>query len=160
MVCFMSPTTRMLMGIATISLGATLVAQGFNLMTGRWQLTLRVDGTVPTAGGPPESRAQTEVQVKKPRTFTRCVTADDVKTLNLVSVDDSDEKDCRIVKSTITSTVADITRACAGEEPHTETAHFEAATPQTLRATITSTRGLDTLKTSITGKWIAANCLD
>jgi hypothetical protein len=148
------------MAAATVALGATLAAQGFNLKTGSWEFTMRVEGTVPMAGVPPEMRARMEVEVKKPRTFTSCVTAEDVKTLNLGKMDDSDDEDCKIVKSAITPTVADITRECGGDEPHTEIAHFEAATPQTLRATVTSTRGLDTMKTSIAGKWIAANCKD
>ena len=153
----MTPTTRLLMWTGVIALGATLSAQGFNLQTGSWEITLRVDGTVPTAAtAPPGTRP--DVPLKKARTFTRCVTPDDVKTLNLGLTDSRTEKDCRVVKSTITPTVADMTRTCGGDDARTEVAHFEAPSPQTLQATITTTRGLETTKTTIAGKWLAAAC--
>jgi hypothetical protein len=55
-----------------------------------------------------------------------------------------------------TATSADIVRRSTGDEPRTETIHYEASSPQTLRADISSKGATGTMTMAITGKWVAA----
>ena len=94
-------------------------------------------GTIPMDGVPPAMRAQLEAEMRKPKTFTSCVIAEDLKSLNLGKTEDSDDEECKVVSSSITPTAGDVVRQCTGDEPRTETAHFEAASPPALTATVT-----------------------
>ena len=88
------------------------------------------------------------------------MTADDVKQLNLGKTEDGNDEDCKVLTSKITPTAADITRQCRVDQTYTETARFEARTPQTMTANISrkSAEGTTTIK--MTGKWVAARCSD
>ena len=143
-----------------VSIGVTLLAQGFNVRTGTWEFNMTMQGAMPMEGIPPEMRAQVEAEMRKPRVYKSCVTAEDIKSLNLGKTDDSDDEDCKVLTSKITATTGDITRECTGDKPHTETAHFEAPTPQTLKANISSKAATGTMTMVITGKWMAARCTE
>jgi hypothetical protein len=144
---------------ATVALSAgILVAQGFNLRTGTWQFTITMKGAMPMEGIPPEVQAQIAAQLSKPQITTSCVTTEDLKQLNLGRTDDSDNEDCKLHASKITPTSADITRECTGDEAYTETAHFEAPTPQSLHANISRKTAEGTMSITMAGKWVAAQC--
>jgi hypothetical protein len=143
-----------------LAVGATLLAQGFALRTGAWSFTMTMQGGMPLEGLPAATRAQIEAEMNKPQTFRSCVTAEDLKNLNLGRTEDSDDEDCKTVASNVTATAADITRQCTGDEPSTETSHFEAATPQTLKGTVTKKGAKGTMTMNLTGKWVGPKCVD
>ena len=149
---------------ATLAAGivssAIVFAQGFALRTGAWSFTMTMQGGMAMEGVPPAVRAQIEAEMNKPQTFTSCVTAEDLKNLNLGRSPDSDDEDCKTVSSKVTATSADITRQCTGDEPSTETSHFEAATPQTLKGTVTKKGAQGTMTMNLTGKWTGPKCVD
>jgi hypothetical protein len=105
-------------------------------------------------------RAQIEAEMRKPRVLTSCVTAEDIKSVNLGKMDDSDDEECKVLTSKVAPTSADITRECAGDQPRTETSHVEAPTPQSLRANISSKGAAGITTITMTGKWVAAQCKD
>lgn len=146
----------------TIGMGltVTLFAQGFNMRTGAWEFNMTTSGAMPMDGVPPEMRAQIEAEMRKPRTFRSCVTAEDLKSLKLGKTDDSDDDDCKVVTSKITATAGDVVRQCAGDMPRTETAHYEAPTPQTVNANISTKSATGTMTMTIAGKWVGAKCSD
>ena len=141
--------------VAALAAGTGLLAQGFSLRTGSWSFTITMQG-MSLAGLPPEVQAE----LKKPQTFTSCVTAEDLKNLSVGRPPDSDDEDCKTVSSKITATVADLTRECSGGNAGTETQHFEAATPQTLRGTIAKKTAAGTTTIAISGKWVGPMCTE
>lgn len=151
-----------LAGLFALCVGAaTLLAQSFELRTGTWEFTMTVQGAIPMDGIPPAMRAQMEAEMRKPQTYKGCVTAEDVKDLRLgKNSDDDDEEDCKVVSSKMTRITADIVRQCAGDDPKTETAHYEATTPQTLKAAIATKKPGGTMTMNVTGKWLAAKCTE
>ena len=153
--------THVWLAVLAVGLSAgTVLAQGFNMRTGAWEITMTMGGAMPMEGIPPEMRAQIEAQLRKPQVVTSCVTAEDVKQLNLGKTNDSDDEDCELLSSKIGPTAADITRQCTGDQVYTETARFEAPTPQTIKANISrkSAEGITTI--AMTGRWVAAQCKD
>jgi hypothetical protein len=96
--------------------------------------------------------------MRKPRTSQSCVTAEDIKSLDLGKMDDAEDKDCRTVSAKITPTLGDIVRQCTGDQPRTETAHFEATSPQTMKANITSKSAEGTMSIAMSGRWLNAEC--
>lgn len=144
--------------LATFTAGATLLAQSVNLRTGSWQYHMTVEGAIPMDGIPENMRASLEAEMRKPRDFTSCLTAEDLKNMSLGKTDDADEEDCTVTASRLTATGGDLTRECTGARPRTETMHIEATSPQVMRATIVTTRGQGTSTTTLTGKWLAAQC--
>lgn len=143
--------------LVALSVG-TLLAQGFGARPGTWQFTMTMGGDMPIEGVPPEVAKQLAAQLAKPNTVNNCVTAEDIKQVTLGKMDDGDDEDCKTLSSKITTTTADIVRQCAGSDPYTETAHFEAPTPQTLTANISQKRAKGTTTITIAGKWLAAAC--
>lgn len=139
-------------------LGASLLAQGFNLRQGTWEFNMVMEGAMSMEGIPPAMRAQIEAEMRKPKVYQSCVTAEDVKNLELGKADDDDDEDCKVVTSKMTATTGDIVRQCTGDRPRTETSHFEATTPQTLRASISSKAASGTSTIALTGKWVSAQC--
>ena len=136
----------------------SVYAQGFNARTGAWEFTLTMQGALPIQGVPPEMRAQIEAEMRKPKVFKSCVTAEDLKSLSLGKTDDSDDDQCVVVSSKVTATTGDVVRECKGDTPHTETAHYEAPTPQTLKANIASKAAAGSSTMIVTGRWLAARC--
>lgn len=137
---------------------ATLVAQGFDLRTGAWSITMTIDGAMPMDGLPPAARANLEAQLKEPQTFTSCVTPADLKDLSLGKPDERDDDECSVVSIKSTGKVADVTRKCAGDEPSTSTSHFEAPTPETLRGAVSRKSARGTMTVNLSGKWVAETC--
>jgi hypothetical protein len=140
--------------------GTTLLAQSFALRTGSWSLTMTIKSSTPMEGVPPEMRAQIEAQLSRPNTITTCITAEDLKNLRLGNQEEGDDRDCKTTSLKVTATTADITRQCAGDEPSTETSHFTAPTPTTLKGTVTTTTAEGTTTIDMTGKWMAAKCAE
>jgi hypothetical protein len=146
--------------VGGLAIGTILYAQGFNARTGTWEFTVVIKGGMPMEGVPPAVAAQIQASLAKPQTSTSCLTAADLKNLNLGRMDDSDDEDCKILSAKVTPTVADITRECTGDDPYTETAHFEAPTPQTVRGDISRKTAKGTMTMTMTGKWVAAACME
>jgi hypothetical protein len=146
------------MGIA--SLTVVVFAQAFNARIGTWEFTMTMQGAMPMEGVPPAMRAQIEAEMRKPQVFKSCVTAEDLKSLKLGKPNDGDDDDCKVVTSKMTATSGDVVRECTGDMPRTETSHYEAPTPQTMKAHILSKSATGTMTLDVTGKWIAAACRD
>ena len=141
--------------------GATLVAQSFDARTGTWEFTTSgMQGALPLDGIPPAMRASLEAEMRKPQTFKGCVTAEDLKNLNVGKMDNDDDEECKVINSKITKTAGDITRQCAGSRPRTETSHFEASSPTALKVTTSSKTAAGVSTITITGKWLNARCTD
>ncbi len=144
--------------VAVVLVAGYAYAQSFNLRTGQWDFTMT--GMASVLGDlsqlPPEARAQLEAAAKQPQNYKSCVTAQDLNDLSLGQVDD--DEDCKVTAKKISGTTADVTRECTGDDKHTETIHYEAVSPESLRATINSVsaRGKGTI--TITGKWVGATC--
>jgi hypothetical protein len=141
--------------VAALATGAGLLAQGFNLRTGSWSFTMTMQG-MSVVGLPPDVQAE----LKKPQTFTSCVTPEDLKDLNVGKPPDRDDEDCKTVSSKVTATVADVTRQCSGDNAGTETLHFEAATPQAVKGTIVKKTAAGTTTVAISGKWVGLKCAE
>jgi len=145
---------------ATVLFGVSLVAQGLNLRAGTWEYNMVISGAIPMDGVPENMRASMEAELRKPRVFKSCLTAEDVKSLNLGRTDDSDDEECKVLSSNLTASGGDITRECTGDRPRTETVHVETTSPQAMRATVTSQGAQGVMTTTISGKWLAAACRD
>ena len=143
--------------VVVLSVGS-LLAQGFGARTGAWQFTVTMRGDMPMQGVPPEVAKQLAAQLATPQTTNSCVTAEDMKNLNLGKMEDGDDEDCKLVSSKVTATTADFVRQCTGDESYTDTAHFEAPTPQTLTGNISRKSPQGTMTINMAGKWLAAAC--
>ncbi len=148
---------------ALVVFAAIAYAQSFNLRTGQWDFTMNIAGS----GGrgdlsqlPANVRAQIEAELKKPLNYKSCITAEDVKNLSLGKQDDDDDEECKVTARKITATVADMTRECAGDNKRTETGHFVATSPETLRATINVVSANGPSSITLAGKWIGAVCTE
>ena len=139
--------------------GTTLLAQGFNVRTGTWEFTTVMQMSGPMPGVSPEVQQQIQAALAKPQTSRSCVTADDLASLNLGNVDDDEE--CKTVSSKITPTAGDIVRQCTGDDPRTETAHFETSGPTSVAARINAKAQSGAASNiSMTGRWISAQCTE
>jgi hypothetical protein len=151
------------LAIAALAIGVsvgTLLAQGFNVRTGTWQYTITIKSSMPMEGIPPEVQKQLLADLSKPQTTTGCLTPDDLKQLNLGRTDDNDDEDCKVLSSTFTPATADVVRECAGDDPYTETAHFEASSPQALTGSISRKSAKGAMNMTMAGKWVAAACME
>lgn len=142
-----------LVGAAMPSL---LLAQGFGMRLGRWQYTVTMSGGMDLSKLPPAARAQAEAAMKQAYTVTACVTADDLKRMQIGA--DEDDEDCKVTSQKITATTADMVRVCTGDNPRTDTVHAELTTKEALRMTVTSTGGDRPGQVLMMGKWIGAEC--
>jgi len=77
-----------------------------------------------------------------------------LKDLDLGKNDDGDD-DCKVTSKNITGSTADVTVKC---EDHTQTMHYEALSPESVRGTLKRTGGERPAEMTITGKWVAATC--
>ena len=136
---------------------AALSAQAFDLRLGQWAYTISGMKMAPEALAkmPPSARAAMEQMMKQPQTNRSCLTAEDLKELNLAK---SDDEDCKVTAKKITGSVADITTTCTGYNPHTQTMHFEALSRESVRGIMKVTGGNGPSEVTITGKWVAAAC--
>ena len=152
--------TRLCLAVLTlaVSVTVTVFAQGFNARIGTWEFTMSMQGAMPIEGVPPEMKAQIEAEMRKPKVFKSCVTAEDLKSMKLGKTKDGDDDECKVVTSKITATSGDVVRDCTGDMPRVETAHYEAPTPQTMKANISSKSATGTTMIDVTGKWIGATC--
>ena len=141
--------------LAAAAVTATLSAQAFDLRLGQWEYTISGMKMPPEvlAKMPPSARAQMELMMKQPQTNRSCLTAQDLKDLNLGKHDDDD--DCKVTSKKITGSVADITVTC---DDHTQTMHYEALSRESVRGTVKMAGGNAPSEVNITGKWIAAAC--
>jgi hypothetical protein len=138
--------------LVVAALGAGLSAQGFELRLGQWEYTMNI--TMPPemlAKLPPAARAQ----IQQPQTNRSCLTAQDLKEMNLGV---SDDEDCKVTSKKITGSAADITMTCTGDRPRTQSMHVEAVSRESMRGTMKMTGGDGPSEVGITGKWIGAAC--
>ena len=128
---------------------AVLSAQAFDLRLGQWEyaITMKMPPEM-LAKLPPAARAQ----MQQPQTNRSCLTAEDLKELNLGKNDDDD---CKVTSKKITGSAADVAVKC---ESGTRTIHYEALSRESVRGTIKSTGGDGPSEVAITGKWVAAAC--
>lgn len=145
---------------ATAALGA-LTQASFEIRTGEWQMTV-AGFDMPAAALeklPPAARAQFQAEMSKPHTSSSCISAEDLKDLNIGKMGD-DDADCKVTSRSVTRTGADFTRVCTGDEKRTDVMHVEAPTPTAFRANIKSTTPDGTMTMTMTGKWLSATCKD
>lgn len=147
----------MVAGLLCAMAPALVLAQGFGMRLGRWQYTITMSGGMDLSKLPPAARAQAEAAMKQTHTTTSCVTAEDLKSMQIGSSDDEDE-DCKVTSQKVTATTADMVRVCKGDNPRTETMHAELTTKEAVRMTITSTGGERPGQILMVGKWIGAEC--
>jgi hypothetical protein len=123
--------------------GAPLIAQVVDLRPGQWQWTITMSGGLPPGVDvsklPPEVAAKMSDEAAKPMTVTDCITAEEVRKGWDGSMDDEDE--CKVTSRKLTGTTLDVTRVCAGDRPRTESVHFEIQSRESLRGSVTATRG-------------------
>jgi hypothetical protein len=131
---------------------AVLSAQAFDLRLGQWEYTI-------TMKMPPEMLAKlppaARAQIQQPQTNRSCLTAQDLKEMNLGG---SDDENCKVTSKKITGTVGDVVMTCTGDRPRTQTMHFEAPSRESLRSTIKVTGGDGPSEVATVGKWVAAAC--
>jgi Protein of unknown function (DUF3617) len=159
------PSRTVIIGLlllaGTAVVGALTQGGAINIRTGQWEIT--TNGiNIPDAALaklPEGMRDQFKAQMSKPQTSTSCVTADDLKDLNIGKVGDNDDSDhCKVTSRSITRTTADITRECTGGDVRTLVMHVDAPTPTALRASIKTTNDDGTMTMAVTGKWLSATC--
>ena len=150
-------TLPILMFCALVAAVAVTYAQSFDLRLGQWEYTIGGMQIPPAdlAQLPPAARAQAEAMMKQAATNRSCLTAEDLKELNLSKTDD---EDCKVTSKKVTATTADITMTCTGGGPRTQTMHYEALSRESMRGTIKTTGGNGPSDLTITGKWIGAVC--
>ena len=158
----MSSIHRLLIGTVVLALSVTAgaVAQAtLDMRVGQWEMTLNGMQMPPAALEklPPAARATVQAEMAKPHTSKSCITAQDLKDLNLGKMDD-DDSSCKVTSRNVTRTTADFTRECTGDEKRTDVMHIEAATPTTFKANVKSTTEDGTMTVAMTGKWIGAAC--
>ena len=134
----------------------TLSAQGFDLRLGQWEYAIS-GMKMDLSKLPPAARAAAEEAMKRSATSRACLTAQDLKDLNLGA---NDDEDCKVTAKKITGRMADITMTCSGDEPRTQTMHYEALSRESMRGTVKVSGGDGPSEMTITGKWIAAACTE
>jgi hypothetical protein len=136
--------------LAATAFAAVLSAQSFNLKLGQWEYTINMKMPPEMlASLPPAARAQFE----RPQMNRSCLTAQDLKDLNL----GKNDEDCKVTSKKITGNAADIVMTCDGRR---QTLHYEALSPESLRGTIKADGGDGPSEMTITGKWVAAACTE
>jgi len=153
----MKPTISIASVLIVLAVGS-LLAQGFGARPGTWQFTITMKGDMPMQGLPPEVAKELAAQLAKPQTTSGCVTAEDLANLNLGRMEDSGDEECELISSNVTATMADFVRECTGDETYTDTAHFEAPSPQTLNGNISRRSAEGTMTITMAGRWVAAAC--
>lgn len=140
--------TRLLLAAFAAAAVTVLSAQSFDLRLGQWEysITMKMPAEM-LASLPPAARAQFE----RPQTSRSCLTAQDLKDLNLGKNDEG----CKVVSKKITGNAADIVMKC---DRGTQTLHYEALSPESMRGTLKMQGGEGPSEMAITGKWIAAAC--
>ena len=138
----------LLAALSTAAVTAVLSAQSFDLRLGLWEyaITMKMPAEM-LANLPPAARAQFE----RPQTNRSCLTAEDLKDLNLGKNDEG----CKVASKKITGNAADIVMKC---NSGTQTLHYEALSPESMRGTLKMQGGDGPSEMAITGKWIAAAC--
>ena len=138
----------LLAALVAAALTALVSAQSFDLRLGQWEYTINMKM-------PPEVLAQipaaARAQFERPQTNRSCLTARDLKDLNLGRTED----DCKVTSKRITGNVADIVMQCDGRP---QTLRYEALSPESMRGTIKSTGSDGPSEMTITGKWISTAC--
>ena len=122
---------------------------GFDVKLGEWEYTINMKATPEMlARLPPEARAV----MAKPQTSRSCLTAQELKDLNLGA---SHDEDCKLVSKKIANGIADVVVKC---DDHTQTMHYEAVSRESVRGTIKMSGGDGPSEVSLTGKWIGTAC--
>lgn len=131
-----------------VTAAAALSAQSFDLKLGQWEysITMKMPAEM-LANLPPAARAQFE----RPQTNRSCLSAQDLQDLNLGRT----ERDCKAVSKKITGNAADIVMKCDGG---TQTLHYEALSPESMRGTLKMQGGDGPSEMTITGKWVGTSC--
>ena len=160
-------------GVAILT-AASIAAQHtpLNVKTGLWETTTTSSSSgmpsVDLSSLPPERRAQVEAMMKgrqngAPQTHTQqsCVTKEK---LEKEGFQQERREGCTQTVTTSTGTVQEVKVVCTGEHPSTALAHFEAASPESIKGTIKVTTsagrggGDMTININLTGKWLAESC--
>ncbi|MEO8483911.1 MAG: DUF3617 family protein [Acidobacteriota bacterium] len=155
-------TMAVLLISVTVAVGALAQGATFDVRTGEWEMTMG-GFEMPAAALeklPAGARGQFQTEMRKPHTSSSCISAADLKNLNIGKTGDDDDKDCTVTSKAVTRTTADFTRQCAGDEKRTDVMHLEASTPTSFRASIKSTTADGTVAMTLTGKWLSATCKD
>ena len=149
--------TRLLLAALVATATALVSAQAFDLRLGQWEYTVGGMKLPPEllAQLPPAARAQAEQAMKQAGNNRSCLTAQDLRDMSLGK---NDDEDCKMTSKKITGNVADIVITCTGDEPRTQTIHWEALSRESVRGTIKVKGGNGPSEMTISGKWVAAAC--
>jgi hypothetical protein len=145
-------------GLMVLGTAVRAQAPAFDVRLGQWEMTIGgMVGAIPGLESlPPAQRATIEAEMRKPHTDIDCLTADDLQDLDLGKMDDDD--DCKVVSKNVTRRTADFTRQCTGTDAHTEVAHIEAVSRESIRMSVKSTGKQGTMTIDLTGKWLGPTC--
>lgn len=134
-------------------------AQSFDVKVGQWLFTMTLSGSPGDLGTlPPAARAQVEAMLNKPMVYPSCLTAKDLRDLNIGQTDE--EGDCTVTTRKSTATSADFVRTCKGDRPRTETFHVEALSREEIRANGTTKGQAGDSTIVLVGKWVGPSCKD
>jgi hypothetical protein len=97
--------------------------------------------------------------MKQPSTYKSCLTAKDLKDVNLGKPEEDDDE-CKVTSKKMTATTADIVMTCTGDQPRTQTVHYDALSRESLRGTIRMATKTGPAEMTLTGKWIATVCTE
>ena len=137
-----------LAALGMAALTAVLSAQSFNPKLGQWEYTINMKMPPEVLAGIPAAARE---QFLRPQTTRSCLTAQDLNDLRLGRT----EENCQVTSKKITGNAADIVMKCDGR---TQTMHYEALSPESMRGTIKTNGGEGPSEMTLTGKWIAAAC--
>ncbi len=134
-------------------------AQTIDIKVGQWLFTMTLSGSPGDLSKlPPAARAQVEAMLNKPMVYPSCLTAKDLRDLNIGQTDE--EGDCSVTTRKSTATSADFVRTCTGDRPRTETFHVEASSREEIRANGTTKGAAGDSTMTLVGKWVGPSCKD
>jgi hypothetical protein len=134
-------------------------AQNLDVKVGQWLFTMTINGSPGDLSTlPPAARAQVEAMLGKPMVYPSCLTAKDLRDLNIGQTDE--EGDCTVTTRKSTATGADFVRTCTGDRPRTETFHVEASSREEIRANGTTKGQAGNSGITLVGKWVGPSCKD
>lgn len=147
-----------LLVVAWMSAGVAL-AQNIDIKVGQWLFTMTLSGSPGDLSKlPPAARAQVEAMLNRPMVYPSCLTAKDLRDLNIGQTDE--EGDCTVTTRKSTATSADFVRTCKGDRPRTETFHVEALSREEIRANGTTKGQTGDSTITLVGKWVGPSCKD
>lgn len=155
------------LAIAAAALIPLAHADGFDIKTGAWTVTVRTAMSgmpIPKAAldrMPPEQRAKMEAVMAarardvKPHTLTTCVTKADLDRGQLMKPENAN---CTRKLIAQTARRYEVDETCAGEEPSKTHGKFEATSAESYTGSVDRTQGEGKVYIEMSGRWLSATC--